>query len=140
MTDTRTDHPWSTVDDAEPLSEGGAWLLDLISAVDYLRRGLRPAFTVWDALAEAIRWWNEEQLATDGVLAPELCEGFWEWNDPLREVLRGLIALCDSNDTHDTAAVVQQAVRRWTTIMGARFNAGYPWPHPLAHGIDLDAG
>lgn len=131
MTDTRTDHPWLTVDDEEPLSEGGAWLLDLISAVDYLRRGLRPGFTVWDALAEAIRWWNEEQLATDGVLAPELCEGFWEWNDPLREVLRGLVALCDSDGTHDTAAVVQQAVRRWTTIMGARFNAGYPWPHPV---------
>ena len=83
-----------------------------------------------DFHAEAIRWWNEEQLATDGVLAPELCEGFWEWNDPLREVLRGLVALCDSDAAHDTAAVVQQAVRRWTTIMGARFNAGYPWPHP----------
>ena len=132
MTDTRPDHPWSTVDDAEPLAEGGGWLLDLVSAVDYLRRGLRPDFTVWDALAEAIRWWNEEQLATDGVLAPELCEGFWEWNDPLREVLRGLVALCDSDGTHDTAAVVQQAIRRWTIIMGARFNAGYPWPHPGA--------
>ena len=67
MTDTRTEHPWSTVDDAEPLAEGDAWLLDLVSAVDYLRRGLRPDFTVWDALAEAIRWWNEEQLATDGL-------------------------------------------------------------------------
>ena len=135
MTDTRTDHPWSTIDDEEPLAEGGAWLLDLVSAVDYLRRGLRPGFTVWDALAEAIRWWNEEQLATDGVLAPELCEVFWEWNDPFREVLRGLVALCDSNDSQEAAAVAQQAVRRWTTIVGARFNAGYPWPHPLAPGL-----
>ena len=48
----------------DDVADAPAWLLDLVSAVDYLRRGLRPDFTVWDALAEAIRWWNEEQLAT----------------------------------------------------------------------------
>ena len=64
MTDTRTDHPWSTVEDSEPLAEGGAWLLDLISAVDYLRRGLRPSFTVWDALAVAIEWAATAPLTT----------------------------------------------------------------------------
>ena len=135
MTDTRTGHPWTIiVDEAEPLAEGSAWLLDLVSAVDYLRRGIRPEFTVWDALSEAIRWWNEEQVATGGVLAPELCESFWEWEDPLREVLRGLIELIDHDGTLDTATVMQQAVRRWTTIMGARFNAGYPWPRPIERG------
>jgi len=130
MTDTRTDHPWATTNPDEPLAEGGAWLQDLITAVDYLRRGIRPGFTVWDAIAEAIRWWNEEQLAAGGALAPELCEGFWEWDDPLRETLRGLIDLVDHSQNLDTATVIQQAIRRWTTIMGARFNAGYPWPQP----------
>ena len=31
-------------------AEGGTWLLDLVAAVDYLRRGIRPDITVWDAL------------------------------------------------------------------------------------------
>ncbi len=39
--------------DEEPLDEGGTWLLDLVSAVDHLRRGYRPGLTVWDALVEA---------------------------------------------------------------------------------------
>ena len=130
MTVTPTD-PWTSTDVDEPLAEGRAWLLDLVAAVDYLRRGIRPNITVWDALEEALRWWTEEELATNGALAPELCEGFWEWEDPLREVLRGLIDLLDHGDNLDAATVTQQAIRRWTTIMGARFNAGYPWPPPV---------
>ena len=46
----------SDTNGSEPLDEGGNWLLDLVSAVDHLRRGYRPGFTVWDALAEAIDW------------------------------------------------------------------------------------
>ena len=129
MTATPT-HPWVSTDVDEPLADGRAWLLDLVAAVDYLRRGIRPDITVWDAIEEALRWWSEEQLATNGALAPELCEGFWDWEDPLCETLRGLIALPDPAATLDAATVPQQAIRRWTTIMGARFNAGYPWPHP----------
>ena len=37
---------------SEPLDEGGTWLLDLVSAVDHLRRGYRPGFTVWEALVK----------------------------------------------------------------------------------------
>jgi hypothetical protein len=48
--------PDSDTNGSEPLDEGGTWLLDLVSAVDHLRRGYRPGFTVWDALAEAIEW------------------------------------------------------------------------------------
>ena len=48
--------PDSDAHGSEPLDEGGTWLLDLVSAVDHLRRGYRPGFTVWDALAEAIDW------------------------------------------------------------------------------------
>jgi hypothetical protein len=31
---------------AEELAEGGTWLLDLVAAVDHLRRGIRPRITV----------------------------------------------------------------------------------------------
>ena len=48
--------PDSDTNGSEPLDEGGTWLLDLVSAVDHLRRGYRPGFTVWDALADAIEW------------------------------------------------------------------------------------
>ena len=40
----------------DELAEGGTWLLDLVAAVDYLRRGIRPGITVWDALGESLRW------------------------------------------------------------------------------------
>ena len=50
-----TDQPFAVDRDAEPLDQGGTWLLDLVSAVDHLRRGYRPGLTVWDALAEARR-------------------------------------------------------------------------------------
>jgi hypothetical protein len=34
------------VEHAEQLEEGGTWLLDLVAAVDHLRRGIRPRITV----------------------------------------------------------------------------------------------
>lgn len=42
--------------DVESLEEAGTWLLDLVAAVDHLRRGIRPGITVWDAIEEALRW------------------------------------------------------------------------------------
>src|SRR5690606_24399116 len=54
---------WQLTD--EP-AEGGTWLLDLVAAVDYLRRGIRPNITVWDALDEALRW-----LLTEADGSPE---------------------------------------------------------------------
>ena len=54
----------SDTNGSEPLDEGGTWLLDLVSAVDHLRRGYRPGFTVWDALAVAIEWAATAPLTT----------------------------------------------------------------------------
>src|SRR5688572_19834970 len=48
----------------EPLTEGGPLLLDVVSVVDHMRRGVRPGFTVWIAIEEALRWWIDEHHAS----------------------------------------------------------------------------
>jgi hypothetical protein len=100
----------------EALEEGGTRLLDLVAAVDHLRRGYRPQLTVWDALAEATLWWNDP--TGDDPLPSR--------NDPLADGLRQLA----DTATPTAAAALQVAVRRWTTTMANRYNAGYHWPHP----------
>ncbi|MGE0140598.1 MAG: hypothetical protein AB7R77_22510 [Ilumatobacteraceae bacterium] len=94
---------------SEPLDEGGTWLLDLVSAVDHLRRGYRPGFTVWDALAEAVEW-SAATDADDGARAG----GF-----------DGVLMARPAD--HEA---LQRAVRRWVAVMADRYNSGYHWPHP----------
>ena len=103
--------PDSDTNGPEPLDEGGNWLLDLISAVDHLRRGYRPGFTVWDALAEAIDW-----------AAPTTAE------DGSRPRDFGGILMARPAD-HEA---LQRAVRVWVLVMADRYNSGYNWPHPTA--------
>ena len=95
----------------EPLNEGGTWLLDLVSAVDHLRRGYRPDFSVWDALAEAIDW--SATTAADDTSA----------SGGLSGVLMARPA--------DHGAL-QRAVRVWVLVMADRYNAGWHWPHPTS--------
>jgi hypothetical protein len=98
------------------LAEGGTWLLDVVAAVDHLRRGHRPGFTVWDALEEALRW--TQPTGHDD-------EERWDSPDPLADSLGRFL------DTSDpTAARLQTAVRRWVTTMAERYNNGHHWPHP----------
>ena len=85
-TNPLVDHP-----DREPLAEGGTWLLDLVAAVDHLRRGHRPGLTVWDALEEALRWTTSDDDAA------------WDTPDPLAATLRQLL------DQTDTAGGRQDA-------------------------------
>lgn len=94
--------PDSDTHGSEPLDEGGTWLLDLVSAVDHLRRGYRPGFTVWDALAEAIEWPNVVEITgpASAAAVPSLNEG------------------------------MHRAVRNWVCAMAERYNAGHHWPHP----------
>jgi len=113
---------WLTGDDdgdghEATLAEGGTWLLDLVAAVDHLRRGHRPGFTVWDALEEALRW------------TLPACDDAEPWNssDPLRDMLRRFL-----DDPAATPARVQTAVRQWVTAMADRYNDGHHWPHPAA--------
>lgn len=98
--------------DSDDVADGATWLLDLVAAVDYLRRGIRPAFTVWDALAEALR------------------AGQPDWNDP--DPLRS--ALTDMLDRATTTVDLeaQAKVRRWVLAAADRYNQGHHWPHPTA--------
>ncbi|MCB1258045.1 MAG: hypothetical protein KDB26_13110 [Microthrixaceae bacterium] len=93
---------------SEPLDEGGTWLLDLVSAVDHLRRGYRPGFTVWNALDEALDWATS---ANDDASAA----------DDLPEVLTA------RPDGHQ---VLHRAIRDWVLIMADMYNSGHHWPHP----------
>jgi len=102
--------PDSDTNGPEPLGEGGTWLLDLVSAVDHLRRGYRPGFTVWDALAEAIEW-----------AAPTTAGHGQRPRD-----FGGVFTACPVG--HEA---LQRAVRVWVLVMADRYNAGYRWPHPV---------
>lgn len=113
-----TNQPLDPRDVSEPLNEGGTWLLDLIAAVDHLRRGHRHGFTVWDALEEALRW----TLPDDGQDAE------WDSPDPLAETLSQVLGQVDV----PVAVAFQVAVRRWVDATADRYNAGHHWPHPVA--------
>ena len=108
------DHP------VEPLDEGGAWLLDLVAAVDHLRRGIRPGITVWNALEEALRWHTP---TADGNEPSEPA-----WNDP--DPLRSTVGRFLDRASGLTSVEAQIAVRHWVLAMAARYNDGHHWPHP----------
>jgi hypothetical protein len=101
--------PDSGTNESEPLDEGGTWLLDLVSAVDHLRRGYRPGFTVWDALAEAIDW-----------AAPTTVE---DGSRP-KDFGGVLAARCAGHEA------LQRAVRVWVLVMANRYNDDHYFPHP----------
>lgn len=116
----------------EDLALGGTWLLDLVSAVDFLRRGDRHGLTVWDALEEAVRWWVAERVSLiDGVPDPDIADLVWGDPDPLRTALRRLLAASAIDDTVTIDVAMQQAARRWITTMAERYNDDQPWPHPI---------
>ncbi|MGH3441167.1 MAG: hypothetical protein ACRDUY_03810 [Nitriliruptorales bacterium] len=104
----------------EPLDAGGTWLLDLVAAVDHLRRGIRPGITVWDAIEEALRWHTSN---TDGS-AP--VEPGWDDPDPLRSTLTRFL----DRASGPTSVDAQVAVRHWVMAMASRYNDGHHWPHP----------
>lgn len=104
----------------EPLDEGGTWLLDLVAAVDHLRRGIRPGITVWHALEEALRWHTPD---TDG---DEQGEPAWDDPDPLRSTVGRFL----DQVSKPTSVEAQIAVRHWVVAMAARYNDGHHWPHP----------
>lgn len=101
----------SLAGDADPeienLADGGTWLLDLVAAVDHLRRGYRPSFTVWDAIGEALTD-RAAEANSPGPIGP------------------GLLA------AEESAAWAQAAIRRWVVCMADRYNNGHHWPHPQA--------
>lgn len=125
-----TTNPLIDQPDREALAEGGTWMLDLVAAVDHLRRGHRPDLTVWDALEEAVRWTTSHD-DNDTV---------WDTPDPLAVALGQLLDKTDA----PVADTLQGAVRRWVMAMAGRYNNGQHWPHPTPRrGFpppSLDAG
>lgn len=99
----------------ENLDEGGTWMLDLVAAVDHLRRGIRPGITVWYALEEA------------------LCSTTDDADDAGATVDRLCVALSDglAASDLDAATTIQSAIRRWALAMADRYNDGHHWPHPV---------
>lgn len=106
----------------ERLDEGGTWLLDVVAAVDHLRRGIRPHITVWDALEEALRW---HTATADG---DEPSEPAWDDADPLRSTVGRFL----DHAAGPASVEAQIAVRHWVLAMGARYNDGHHWPHPTS--------
>ncbi len=100
----------------EPLDDAGSLLIQLVAAVDYLRRGVRPRFTVRDAFEEALRW----QLNLDED---------WTATDPLGRVLRLTLGSDGHNSIADALGI---AVRRWVQASAAMHNDGLTWQLSIA--------
>jgi hypothetical protein len=111
-------------DVSEPLDEGGTWLLDLVAAVDHLRRGIKPGLTVWDALEEALRWHTSVDDA-------DTSEPEWGSRDPLRRTLTTFA----ENTTGRLTDELQTAIRRWVLAVADRYNSGHHWPHPTSRRL-----
>ena len=103
----------------EPLHNGGGLLLQLVAAVDYLGRGFRPGFTVWDAIEEALRWHGE-------------IEPGWTDPDPLLRTLRLSFSSTAHRSAADTLAV---AIRHWVDAAAAAYNDSIPWELSSARAL-----
>lgn len=95
--------------DGEPLDEAGSLLIQLVAAVDYLRRGVRPGFTVWDAFEEALRWQtNIDEDRTNP--------------DPLLRAIH--LSFPSSTSAAETLNV---AIRHWIEALSLIYNGSTPW-------------
>ena len=101
--------------------------LEVVAAVQYLDTTHRPGLTVWDALAEAVRLWEEDMSSqTDG--GRERCSLPWSDPDPLRTALESLLRATSpagTLDGHELPVVMDGALRSWLDEMAAAFNDGW---------------
>lgn len=93
-----------------PVDDGGTLLLDLVAAVGYLRRGVFPGFTVWDAIERALRWHAN-------------IEADFAEPDPFARALRMAIAHADG----PSVAVLETALRAWLDATSAVYNEAQSW-------------
>lgn len=127
-------HSAASRDVSDELADGATWLLDLVSAVDHLRRGHRHQFTVWDALEEALRAWvfeHHSQEAAGSADSPGSEDVPWDEPDPLASTLGDVLDILAVEPHLGAQVVLQQAVRRWVLALAASANDGAYWPHPL---------
>lgn len=106
-----------------PTSE--TWL-EVIAAVDYLSRGHRPGFTVWDAVEEALRWYTAHLVAADddALAAAAAAKLPWDDPDPLRTALERLVVhhppAVEAEGT--SANAIHAALIDWLLLMAHEFN------------------
>lgn len=103
--------------------------LRVVAAVDFLSRGHRPGFTVWDAVEEALRWYTAHLVAgdDDALAAMASAELPWDDPDPLRTALERLVAHQPPNgDGGGTSAeAVHAALIDWLRAMAHDYNDGH---------------
>jgi len=106
-------------------------MLDVIAAVDFLRRGDHRGLTLWAAIEEALRWWIAERLVLlEGVQDPDIGAPRFGEPDPLQGTLSRFLAAASIDEPIHISVALQQALRRWTSSVAKEFNDGAAWPHP----------
>jgi len=106
-------------------------MLEVIAAVDFLRRGDRRGITLWAAVEEALRWWVAERTAVlDGYLDPALQAPRFGQPETMRTTLLRLIATAGQDEPVHITQALQEALRQWSTTMADRYNDHQPWPAP----------
>lgn len=112
-------------DEARSVEYGELWL-EVVAAVEYLGATHRPGLSVWDALAEAVRWWVEGTGAREDPSRER--HGLpWIDPDPLRSALESVLRVASPASTldgHGLPAVMDGALCNWLASMAARFNDG----------------
>ena len=110
-------------DDARSVAYGETWL-EVVAAVEYLRTTHRPELTVWDALAEAVRWWVEDS-GPHGSAGREPHNLPWHDPDPLRSALESLLSgaspVCAPGG-HLIAESLDGALGHWVDTMSRDHN------------------
>lgn len=108
--------------------------LEVVDAVDYLSRGHRPGFSVWDAVEEALRWYTAHLVAGDdeALVAVAAADLPWDDTDPLRTALERLVVHHPPGDQTEgtTADAVDAALADWLAEMAREYNDDHHFAPP----------
>jgi hypothetical protein len=106
-------------------STSETWL-EVVAAVDYLSRGHRRGFGVWDAVEEALRWYTAHLVAGDdaALAASAAAELPWDDPDPLRTALERFVVHhptpAEAEETSSDA--IHAALSDWLRVMAHEYN------------------
>jgi hypothetical protein len=112
----------------EDHAEATTRFLEVVSAVEFLRRGDRRGLTLWAAIEEALRWWTAERVALiDGYREPSLGAPTLGGSETLPATLLRFVTVSGQDQPIHLHDAFQQALRRWVATMAQRHNDGHPW-------------